>query len=323
MDQSVAAASLYWKGEAQYRLKDYDGAIHSYNDFLFTPAALKFDYYNLANYNIGYSYFKEEKYSDAESAFRKYIADNSKTDKARYNDALLRIADAFFMLKDQANALDYYSRAIENKAQSSDYALYQKAVILGIQNKSIEKISTLEKIFSGYPKSVYYDDALYEAANASMLNGNNDQALARYKKLINDFPNSSYVKKAMLGLVAWSITTASRMRMPLKHIKDVVEKYPNTAESREALAQLKNIAIGGNKVDDYLAYIKNVPNADVSLAAQDSLLYEAAELRYTRGNYAMTQSEEMDSYLSKFPEGGFRINANYYKADCQYQQQAI
>jgi len=317
VDQSISAAAQYWKGEAQYRLKDYDGAIRSYGDFLFTPAALKFDYYNLGNYNIGYSYFKKENYGEAQTAFRKYIADNSKTDKARYNDALLRIADAFFMLKDQASALDYYAKAIENKAQSSDYALYQKAVILGIQNKTKEKISTLEKIFSGYPKSVYYDDALYEAANASMLNGNNDQALTWYKKLINDFPSSSYVKKAMLG-EALVYYNSKEDEAAIKAYKGVVEKYPNTAESREALAQLKNIAVSANKVDDYLAYVKNVPNADVSLAAQDSLLYEAAELRYTQGN-CDDAVKEMDNYLSKFPEGAFRINANYYKADCEYR----
>src|SRR6185369_15347039 len=111
IDQKLVAASRYWKAEAQYKLNNYDDAIQSYNDFLFTPSAVLMKNYNLANYNIGYSYFKKENYRDAQTWFRKYIKEKSQTDNTRYNDALLRIADSFFMLKDQANALEYYNLA--------------------------------------------------------------------------------------------------------------------------------------------------------------------------------------------------------------------
>ncbi|MCX6274021.1 MAG: tetratricopeptide repeat protein [Bacteroidetes bacterium] len=316
-EQKLVAAALYWTAEAQFKQKEYNDAQRTYNDFLFTPAALKLDYYNLANYNLGYCYFKQENYTDAQSWFRKYIKEKSQTDNARYNDALLRIADSFFMIGDRSNAADYYSQAIDNKAQSSDYALYQKAVILGIQNKTSEKVTTLQKIFNQYPKSIYFDDALYEAANASLIKGDNDQASTWYKKIINDYPQSSYVKKAMLGLGLVQYNS-KQDEAAVATYKSVVNKYPNTAEAKEALAQLKNISVSQNKVEDYLAYIKNVPNADVSLAAQDSLVYESAELRYTQGN-CESAVKEMENYLQKFPEGAFRINATYYKADCQYR----
>jgi len=316
-DQKLVAAALYWTAEAQFKQKEYGAAQKSYNDFLFTPAALKLDYYNLANYNLGYCYFKQEDYSGAQSWFRKYISAKAQTDNARYNDALLRIADSFFMLGDRSNAADYYSQAIDNKAQSSDYALYQKAVILGIQNKTGDKIFTLQKIFNQYPKSIYLDDALYEAANASLIKGDNEQATIWYKKIINDYPSSSYVKKAMLGLGLVQYNS-KQDEAAVATYKSVVTRFPNTPESKEALAQLKNISVSQNKVDDYLAYIKNVPNADVSLASQDSLVYESAELRYTQGN-CESAIKEMDNYLQKFPEGAFRINANYYKADCQFR----
>ncbi len=316
-DQKLIAATLYWTAEAQYKHKDYGAALKSYNDFLFTPAALKLEFYNLANYNLGYCYFKQEDYSNAQNWFRKYIREKSQTDNARFNDALLRIADSFFMMGDRSNAADYYSQAIDNKAQSSDYSLYQKALILGIQNKTSEKISTLQKIFNQYPKSIYFDDALYEAANASLVMGENDQATIWYKKIINDYPSSSYVKKAMLGLGLVQYNS-KQDEAAVSTYRSVVTKYPNTPESKEALAQLKNIAVSQNKVDDYLAYIKNVPNADVSLAAQDSLVYESAELRYTQGN-CESAIKEMDGYLQKFPDGIFRVNANYYKADCQFR----
>src|SRR6185295_1801461 len=103
------------------------------------------------------------------------------------------------------------------------------------------------------------------------------------------------VKKAMLGqgLVYYN---SKQDEAAIRTYKDLVAKYPNTPEAKEAWAQLKTIAVSKNQVDDYLTYIKNVPNADVSMAAQDSLVYEAAELRYTQGN-CDEAVKDLDSYL--------------------------
>jgi len=100
--------------------------------------------------------------------------------------------------------------------------------------------------------------------------------------------------------------------------KKIVQKYPNTTESHEALVQIKNISVSQNKVDDYLTYVKSVPNADVSEAAEDSLSYEAAELVYTQGN-CESAIREFDKYMMKFPNAIFKVNANYYKSDCLYK----
>src|SRR5436190_19695861 len=90
-DPKLSAAALYWKGEALYKLNEFGEAQQSYSDFLFTPAALKLDYYHLAHYNLGYCCFKQEDYNNAQSWFRKYIREKSETDKQRFDDALLRI----------------------------------------------------------------------------------------------------------------------------------------------------------------------------------------------------------------------------------------
>jgi TolA-binding protein len=316
-DQKLVAKARYWKGEAQYKLNNYDDAIQSYNDFVFTPSAVTMENYNLANYNLGYSYFKKGEYASAQTSFRKYIKEKPQTDNARYNDALLRIADSFFMLKDQNNAMEYYTMAIDNKSKSSDYALYQKAMIYGIQNKLKDKAATLQKIFDKYPKSVYFDDALYESGNASMLAGDNAKAQTNFRKLINEYPSSSYVKKAMLGEALLYFNNHEDEKAK-SSFKSVIEKYPNTPESREALAQLKNVAVSQNKVDEYLDYVKTVPNADVSVSGQDSLIYESAELRYTQGN-CEDAIKDFDNYMQKFSNGIFRVNATYYKADCQFR----
>lgn len=317
VDQKLVAEASYWKGEAYYRLNDYDKAVKAYNEFLFTPAAITLPRYNLANYNIGYAYFKKEDYANAQTAFRKYIRDKSATDTKRFNDALLRIGDSFFMMKDQANASEYYSQAISANASSSDYAIYQRAVILGVQGRMQEKVRTLQTLFDKYPKSVYFDDGMYEAGQASLMLGNYEQALNYYRTIIKDFPNGSYMKKAELGEALVYYNTKQDDKA-LAAYKNIVKKYPNTNESREALAQIKNISVSQNRVDDFVKFSKTVPNADVTVAGEDSLTYDAAELLYTQGN-CESAIRDFESYLLKFPQGIFSVNASYYRSDCLFR----
>jgi len=317
VDPSLVAEAHYWKGEAWYRLSDFDKALKSYNDFLYSPAAVSGSRFNLVHYNIGYCNFKKEDYASAQVSFRKYLQSKSLTDPERYNDAQLRVADCFFMLKDQSAALEYYNQAISSGAKAGDYSIYQKAVILGVQGKMNEKVNTLQTLFDKFPKSVYYDDALYEAGQASLMLGKYDEALSYFDRVIREFPGGSYLKKAELGEALVYYNTRQDDKA-LAAYRRIVTKYPNSAESREALSQIKNISVSQNKVDEYLSYVKNMPDADVTLAAEDSLNYEAAELLYTQGN-CEAAIKSFDAYLNKYPNAIFLVNASYYKADCQYR----
>src|SRR6185436_6282533 len=156
---TISALALYWKAEAQYRQNNFDDAVKTYSDFIFTPKAVTLSLYTIANYNLGYWYFKKEDYTNSWVWFRKYIREKIKGDEARYNDALLRIADGFFVQKDYYNAMEYYDKAVGEKAKSSDYAYFQKGVIEGLLSKNKEKIATLQNILSKYPSSPYFDDA--------------------------------------------------------------------------------------------------------------------------------------------------------------------
>ncbi len=312
LDGKFAAQADYWKGETYYKRKQYDDAIKAYNDFIYTPAAVNMNIYNVANYNIGYSYFKEEDYKNALVWFRKYIKEKNQTDTKRYNDALLRIADAFFKTQDIVNAKDYYDQAIQNKAASSDYAIFQKGVILGLEKKLPEKIATLQKIFDKYPKSSYYDDALYESGNAHFLQGDNDQALAMFKKLETDYPSSSYSAKALLGQ-GLTDHNSKKDEEAIAAFKKLIDKYPSSAESKEAMAQLKNIYVDRNQPDEYIKL-----NPKASGGEKDSTTYEATENIFA-SNDCQKSVLAADNYLQEFPSGIFVLNVHYYRAGCQYQ----
>ncbi len=317
-DEKLAALARYWKGESLYRQNSFDAALKNYQEFVFAPAAITTPFFNLVQYNIGYCYFKKEDYASAMTAFRKYVAKKEQTDKARFDDANMRVGDAFFMMREYDNAVDYYNNSIDSKSKAADYALYQKGIILGVQGRSEEKIKVMQNLISNYPKSSYLDDAIYETARTYSLIGEFDKSLQAYDKIINEYPSGSYYRKALVGkgLVQYNKKEDSKA---IETYKSVISQFPNSSEAAEALSGMKVIYVNNGDAQGYLDYVKGIPSASISVAASDSLTYHAAENKYMKGDCAGSMTSFSD-YLSKYPNGFFSINATFYKAECDYRE---
>src|SRR6185437_10257191 len=53
----------------------------------------------------------------------------------------------------------------------------------------------------------------------------------------------------------------------------------------------------------------------ISISEADSLTYAAAELQYTNNDCA-SAINSFNNYLSKYPQGAYTLNANFYKSEC-------
>lgn len=315
-DASLSAQAMYWKGEALYRQNAFDDAIKEYRIFLFNPASLRLSYYNNVNYNLGYCNFKKENYSEALSWFRKYVKDKSNTDTKRYNDATIRIADASFMQRDYETAKSNYAEAIANKDVSSDYCYFQQGMIAGLQGNMDAKISSMQKIEDNFKKSAYFDDALYEKGIALFNKGDNTSSLTLFNRVVTDFPSSNYVVKARLktGLIYYNQGVNAKA---IEAYKQIVTNYPNSTEANEALEGMKNAFIKEGKPDEFISFANNLPGPKVASGAQDTIFYSAAEDAYQKEDYTKA-SDAFGTYLNRFPDGAYALNATFYKAKCDY-----
>ena len=95
-----------------------------------------------ANYNLGYSWFQKENYTQALSYFEQVTTAVSATSASMEQDAYVRSADCYFMKSDFTKANTMYDNVINNALPQSDYAMFQKAMIAGVKS-SANKISTL------------------------------------------------------------------------------------------------------------------------------------------------------------------------------------
>ena len=62
-DQNLKLRALFWKGEAYYRLGDFNKAIGLYQEFKNAPSSFINEEYALCDYNIGYSWFRLKNYT--------------------------------------------------------------------------------------------------------------------------------------------------------------------------------------------------------------------------------------------------------------------
>ena len=279
---------------------DYWGAKKYYMDFLSAPKAKKLSVYNLANYNLGYVYFKREEYNGAIYYLKEFVAKIKNENPAMVADAFLRIGDSWFIRKGYDNAIEYYNKAIKMKAIDVDYALFQKAIALGVLQRYDEKIQALNTIITYYPTSSSMSEVIYELGNTYLVMKDNEKALISFRKIGSDHAGSSYAIKARLksGLIYYN---NGQNELALSTFKKVVSDHPNTPESKEALASIKNIYIDINQVDDYLAYVDGLPFTTIGITEQDSLSFVAAENLYMDGEYSAANTS-LDKYIQNFPE---------------------
>ncbi len=315
-DRSLKALCYYWKGESQYRLKNYDKAIRYYQDFLRSDGAVGLNEYAVCNYNLGYAEFKKENYRAALTWFKRFESLDKEKNKRIRADAFNRIGDMYFIEARYQKAVENYDKAIEAASTDVDYALFQKGISLGVMNRYKEKIDILARIPGEFPQSTYISDALYETGRSYFILQQSDKAIPYYKKIVDEQPNSSYVSKALiqLGLIYYNQNNPEKS---LAYYKRVVTDFPGTPEANNALLGIKNVCIESNELNEYFSYVQSLGrDVDISVNEQDSLSYMAAENIYLEGD-CKGAVPAFEGYIKDYPAGAYLVNAHFYKAECQ------
>lgn len=310
VDRKYTALAYFWLGESYYLMGETDNAQREYKNFLWVTEAKKTPYYNIGYYNLAYTFFKQENYTEAKANFTKFITlENENTGNNRVNDAILRLGDCYFALKDYNNALVYYNKVINTNVQDVDYALYQKAILLGLLDRNTEKTDVLRTLTTRYTSSPYMDDGLYEIANMHFMAGDFTLAQTKFNYLIQEFPKSPYYLTAKLK-VGLSYYNMDKTEKALQIFREIITQYPYSAEAREAFRAAREIYIDMGQADEVF---KLMPKQNLTSSFQDSTTYNSAFSFFKKGKYADALTN-LEKYLQKFPNGYFSINAHYYLA---------
>lgn len=317
------ALAHFWIGESLFLQDRYEEALKAYKNYLFIPESKDLALTAIAHYNVAYCYLKTEEtdnsnFKEALFHFENYLeSDNGIYKKQFDSDAHLRIADCYFALGVYDKAITNYTTALTKNYGEQDYAMYQLGMIKGLQDKSVEKIEWLSKMVKKYQSSAYMDDALFELANERFILGNNQQALREFQYLNQDYPNNPYFKVALLkiGIIFYQL---DRTEDAIAAFTEVIKEFPSTRESGEALGSIKNIYTDWGRAQEYFELIENLDIPDMRDSDKDSTLFQSA-LSSLKKNDCVKASQGLEAYLSKYPNGIFSIDAYFYLAECEHE----
>jgi tetratricopeptide (TPR) repeat protein len=314
-NRSIRTRSVYWRGEAYYRLGQYDKAIDDYKEFMGIPGSMLLTEYNLVRYNLGYAFFNKKDYSNALNHFKTFESGVTNVKPEIMADVKNRIADCYYITTNYPLAISYYDKVIDYGKVDADYAMYQKGFALGLTNNQRGKVATLTTLTEEFPASSYVPSAVFERGRAWVVLKETKKGEEDFSSVISKYPNSPFVPRAIVQLGLLYFDTGDNATAII-HFKKVIENFKSTPEARYALTGLRNSYVEMNDVESYFAYIKTLEGyGDVNQAEKDSLLYASGERFYISGNCEKA-SEVFKNYLNDFQNGSFRLNAQYYMAEC-------
>lgn len=313
-NRELRARAVYWRAEAEYRTGMYEAARNDYITFMGIPGAMKLPEASLLRYNLGYVYYNLKDYNKALTEFRTFESAFAGVKPELQYDTRLRIADCYYINTNYNQAISYYDMVISYGKENADYALYQKGFCLGLTNNNRGKTEILTLLTTRYPSSPYVPSAIYERGRAYLVLEDYRRGEADFVNIIANYQSSSFIPQAIvqLGLLYYN---QGQNEKSVAQFKKVIENYPSTPEARYAMTGLKNAYVEMNDVESYFAYVRNLGYGDVSATERDSLLYVSGENLYIAGNCTRA-SEVFRNYLKEFRNGSFRLNAQFYLAEC-------
>jgi tetratricopeptide (TPR) repeat protein len=307
----------FWRGEIAYRNARYDDAVRHLSLYLQAGAGTQGEASPAAaKYILGYCWIKKENYKQALGYFEQVTTTASAVSSPMVQDAYVRSADCYYMNRDFSKANGMYDNVINNALPQSDYAMFQRAMIAGVKS-SADKIKVLNTLVRQYPQSSMVPDVNMEIAGTYMADEKFRDAIPYLTALLTAPGAASLRPKTYLrlGLCYYNI---DKNNEALEQYQALIQKYPESAESDEALDNIKSIYVEEGRPNEYVELMRR-NGKSISVSEADSLTYTSASLKYNAGD-CVAAIAGFDNYLSQYATGAFALEAGYFRAECYYKQ---
>ncbi len=334
IDREIVAAANFWKGEAYSIGKKYEEAINAYAGVFralenMRPLEGRNEMYFLkSRYGIGYAYYNTQEYRKAREHFEAYVrtieqkSDGSPGGKLNYEDALIRLADTYYVGKSYAQAVSTYEKAIRYNSPDAGYAYYQKGVIEGIQGKPQTAISGLETVIDRFPDSPYRDDAIFQMAQINFEQGDYQAAINSFSRLIQTNRQSNLVPYAYLRR-ALAHTNLQQYGQASSDYKEIIRNYTDHSTANSALLGLQEVqTLSGQAEDDFSDYLTLYKQANPENKDVANIEFESAKNLYFSQNY-QAATVRLQEFIDNYPDNANVDEARFYIAESYYRSDQL
>jgi len=331
IDKKTALLCSFWLGSISHDAGEYVISKQHMSSFFSAakPYAAELpeeSNLNMCNYIQGYNNLKLKDFKAANINFRAAVdgfkksgTKNEQIRSAVLGDAVVRAGDCYFKTNQYPDALAMYDEAVRKKYEGYEYAIYQKAIIKGLQGNKQEKTIALESLVEDYPNSRYTDEALFQLGDTYFELERYDKAIVPFRRIVSDFRGkSTLVNPALLKLGLISVNQGSS-RVAIDYYKQIFAGNPEPEECKQALDALREIYVKDlGDPEGYNRFVETVPNCGGMKPGQGSTgeatAFESAEYQYNQARYDKA-IELFTSYLSKYPSGSNGLAAYFLRGE--------
>ena len=308
LNKKTLAHSRLWLAEAQYRSGEYKEAMTNQLAFINSTTTSDPDY-GLAQYNLGYSLLKQKRYDSARTAFQNALASGTLSADL-HADAYNRIGDTNYYTQNYTEAEKSYARAItEDKDGTADYAMYQKAMMAGMNKQNESKIKQIDEMIGAYPQSSLVPQAMLEKGNTLAAMGNTKNAIDTYSSIVSKYPQSAEARKALLQQAIVERNQGNEAKA-IDAYKKVISSYPSSEEAQAAAEDAKMLCADRGELQSFTSFLNAIPGAPrLDVNEVDKLTFEAAEKAAIASKPSI---EKMTAYVKNNPNGAYVNKAKYY-----------
>lgn len=316
LSKEKSAEAYFWMGESFSTAGKYAEAINAYKKSL-DQSQLSDDWYPALCYGIAFSFYNTKQYSPALSFYQKYV--NQKDDLTYKADAIIRLADCYYVLKRYKEASATYSQALEVEDNLNDYIYFQLGIVAALENKESSAIKYFDKVITIYPASSYYDNALFQKALLTFESGNYAGSIDLFAAMVDKAPQSNLVPYALSkrAIAYFNLKLYDLALVDYRHILRAYLTHPTSSGALVGLQEIYGVKNIEGDFEEYLAKYKNANPEDKDVV---TIEYDAAKSLYFNQNYDRA-IVAFRNYIENYPDNRLSQEATYYLADSYYRAQ--
>jgi tetratricopeptide (TPR) repeat protein len=314
-DRNYVALASYWAAEAYSIGERYTEAIPHYNKVIETGSTDP-DIIQKTRYGLGYANFNLQAYDKALSNFKEFVSRSNKN-TPNYTDALIRLADCYYVTKKYDEALANYNEARNIGSPDNDYVLLQGGVINGIQRKYADARTQLSTLIKSYPKSIYRDEALFQLGQFEIEQGNSQAAIDDLSQLIKESPSSKFIAPAYMRRAA-SYFNVKQYDKSIQDYNSILKEFPAHPIAQEVLIPLQDALTAAGRSGDFENYLSAFKKANPENKGLESIEFETAKNLYFDQQYQKAITS-LTAFVGSYPQSSRVQESKYYIAESNYR----
>ncbi|WP_243518314.1 MULTISPECIES: tetratricopeptide repeat protein [unclassified Candidatus Cardinium] len=319
---SLVLQAQFWLGEAFSALGKYEKGLKFYTKCM-QQGNLNKLFYEKNLYGLAYSYFNTGAYTTAAKTFEQYIAITQKQPAATHYDAILRLADCYYVKKDYQQALNLYADVY---TYNPAHVRYQEALIYEALGDNPRAERCLQEVLTNHTETIYYEKACYHKA-CTIFNAGNYQAAIQAFSHLMQIALTTDLQPELLMKRALAYENLQRYKKAAADYAAILDQYPSHAYAESALMALSNLCSTKRTPEKTEVYLEKYAHIAKKMASHsDERTIGTAKQLFYNQTYAKVL-QQLTAFDKQYPgspllgEAYFLIAESYYRL--QKQNEAI